>query len=82
MCIAETMLLWSMMKFAFLNFEISVDDLFGREYLREPNKADLLRQINSNVNIGFSGMSGRIDCLLSSTEKSATPRGAGNIKVK
>ena len=41
----------------------SVVNLFGEEYLREPNQDDISRLLEENKSRGFPGMLGSLDCM-------------------
>jgi len=44
-------------------FVAAVDKIFGEEYLRSPNKADIARLLAMGEGKGFPGMLGSIDCM-------------------
>ena len=48
---------------AMYKFCAAVVQVFGTEYLREPNTADMTRLLAINESRGFPGMLGSIDCM-------------------
>jgi hypothetical protein len=47
---------------SFKEFVSSVVDVFGTEYLRQPTREDITKQLSINNDRGFPGMFGSIDC--------------------
>jgi len=41
----------------------AVIEVFGEQYLRAPNEADVARLLQEGQNRGFPGMLGSIDCM-------------------
>lgn len=56
--IGETTALECLIKFC-----EAVIEIYGKEYLREPNEEDLLRLLKQNGARGFPGMLGSLDCM-------------------